>query len=319
MTITIPDSFADVWSGPAEHAEDAFALGVLTTITQPQDKRITDALSIMTPSGLLEMIADSSEDTIEARAAMFGFAVAQLGEMHHRIGTAVQAFDLARRSGQRLLTAAERALPSQFADLDVPPYALWVRGDIATLNSLSNAITVDGARASTGYGEQVTRTFVGDAVNDGKLIVAGGAYGIQGAANRAALSFGGKTIIVSASGLERFYPNGHSTLFEQVVDSGAAISEMAPGTSPTKWRFMARSRLLAAATPATVVVEAGHRSGALRTAGIAMNLGRISAAVPGPVTSPSSAGCHELIVQGTSRLVTSCSDLKALLEPALVV
>ncbi|WP_104177426.1 DNA-processing protein DprA [Cryobacterium sp. Y50] len=152
--------------------------------------------------------------------------------------------------------------------------------------------------------------------SQGRTIISGGAYGIDESAHRAAImSFPGSTIAVLATGLDRLYPTGHEQLFERIEQSGGLlVSEFPPGSAPTRWRFLQRNRMLAALSGATVVVEAGHRSGSLNVAGQAHALGRPVAAVPGPVTSPASAGCHRLIQEGIASLVADAQDVTDLLN-----
>ena len=122
-------------------------------------------------------------------------------------------------------------------------------------------------------------------------------------------------LFVRASGLDRAYPAGHEQLFERIADAGGLIvSELPPGAAPTRWRFQQRNRLLAVLSGATVVVEAGHRSSSLNIAGQAHSLGRPVGAVPGPVTSAASAGCHRLIQEGVASLVTDAQDVTDLLD-----
>ncbi len=177
-------------------------------------------------------------------------------------------------------------------------------------------MTFTGARAATSYGEHVAQSLANDIAGQGGVIVSGGAYGIDGAAHRAALASGGRTVAVLAGGLDRPYPTGHRELLDQVGREGALVSELPPGSTPTRWRFLARNRLLAAVSAATVVVEAGYRSGSLHVAAQAAGLGRPVGAVPGPVTSAASAGCHRLLREGTARVVTDIADLCALTSPS---
>ena len=156
-------------------------------------------------------------------------------------------------------------------------------------------IALVGARAATGYGEHVAMESSAGLVDRGFAIVSGGAYGIDGMAHRAALASDGTTIAFLAGGVDRFYPLGHESLLSRIAQTGAVVSELPCGAAPTKWRFLQRNRLIAAASEATVVLEAGIRSGSLNTAGHAAALGRPLGAVPGPVTSPASAGCHRLL------------------------
>lgn len=197
---------------------------------------------------------------------------------------------------------------------DLGPHApalLWVRGDPAAL-AVSPRVAIVGARAATSYGQNVAAELAGDLAARGALVVSGGAYGIDGAAHRAALGVGGGTVAFLAGGIDRAYPLGHHQLFERIIRSGAVVSEVPCGTAPTRWRFLARNRLIAAAGDATVVVEAGRRSGSLNTAGHAATLGRPLGAVPGPVTSAASAGCHRLLREYDARCVTSAAEVREL-------
>ena len=142
--------------------------------------------------------------------------------------------------------------------------------------------------------------------------MSGGAYGIDGVAHRAALGVEGATVAFLAGGVDRAYPMGHQRLLQHIAAEGALVSEPPCGTAPTKWRFLARNRLIAALGHATVVVEAGWRSGSLNTAGHAATLGRPLGAVPGPVTSAASAGCHRLLREYDAQCVTSPAEVREL-------
>lgn len=173
-------------------------------------------------------------------------------------------------------------------------------------------IAIVGARAATGYGEHVTVEVSSGLVDRGFAIVSGGAYGIDGTAHRAALASRGITVAVLAGGLDRFYPAGHEQLLARIVDRGVVVAEVPPGTTPTRWRFLLRNRLIAALSNATVVVEAGWRSGSLNTANHAGTLGRPLGAVPGPVTSAASAGCHRLLRELAAICVTTADEMAEL-------
>ncbi|GAA1614938.1 MULTISPECIES: DNA-processing protein DprA [Leucobacter] len=221
--------------------------------------------------------------------------------------------------GLRLLTPGRAGWPVSLQDLgDRAPVALWALGDPELLtSSVSSRVSVTGARAATAYGEEVTLSIVTDLAAEPLIIVSGGAYGIDAAAHRAA--FGTRpesTIAVLASGLDRPYPSGHAELFRQITAAGSVlVSETAPEVMPTKWRFIARARLLAALGGATVIPEAGYRSGSLLTAARANELGRPVGVVPGPLTSAASSGCHRLIREGMAELVTSTGDVTEMLNP----
>lgn len=218
--------------------------------------------------------------------------------------------------GARLLVPGTEAWPAALDDLaDHAPAALWVRGPLP-LPPVSRAVSLVGARASSAYGTQVAADLAGALGDRGRVVVSGGAYGIDGTAHRAALRTRASTVSVTAGGVDRFYPRGHDELLRRVVDGGALVSEVVCGTTPSRWRFLQRNRIIAALGGATVVVEAGRRSGTLNTAGHASVLGRPVGAVPGPVTSPSSAGCHALLRSGLATCVTGVVEVIELLDGA---
>jgi DNA processing protein len=202
----------------------------------------------------------------------------------------------AARVGARLVIPSDPEWPAGLDELGVhAPLAIWVRGRAGALAGAMPAIALVGARAATGYGEHVAMESASGLVDRGFAVVSGGAYGIDGMAHRSALASGGTTVAFLAGGVDRFYPMGHEALLTRIVQTGAVFSELPCGAAPTKWRFLQRNRLIAAASAATVVLEAGIRSGSLNTAGHAAALGRPIGAVPGPVTSHASAGCHRLL------------------------
>ena len=145
--------------------------------------------------------------------------------------------------------------------------------------------------------------------------MSGGAYGIDAAAHRGALAAGAITIAVLACGVDHPYPAGHADLFADVAAQGLVVSEWPPGRHPARLRFLVRNRTIAALTCGTVVVEAGERSGALNTARHAAELGRPLMAVPGPVTSAQSAGCHRIIRNWGATCVTRADDIIEMLSP----
>ncbi|WP_396656899.1 DNA-processing protein DprA [Microbacterium sp.] len=218
----------------------------------------------------------------------------------------------------RLLSPADPRWPAGLDDLgDHAPPCLWVRGAAGALTRSQTALAMVGARAATGYGEHIATELAAELAAQGVSIVSGGAYGIDGAAHRAALSASGTTVGVLAGGADRAYPTGNSELIGRIAASGGAIVSEAPcGAAPTRWRFLQRNRLIAALAAATVVVEAGWRSGSLNTAGHAADLGRPLGAVPGPVTSPASAGCHRIMREYGAQCITSAADALELMGAA---
>ncbi|MFC7402637.1 DNA-processing protein DprA [Citricoccus sp. GCM10030269] len=195
------------------------------------------------------------------------------------------------------------------------PLALWYRG-VGAVPKLSTTVAVVGSRDATAYGQSVTRTLAGGVGARGLTVLSGGAYGIDAMAHRAALASGAgepPTVAVMAGGLDRYYPAGNEELLRDVARHGLLLSELAPGSSPTRHRFLHRNRLIAALSGAVLVVEARWRSGAQNTAGHALGLGREIGVVPGPVTSPQSAGCHRLLRESPASVVTDVEEAMALM------
>lgn len=214
-----------------------------------------------------------------------------------------------------VMTPSSNSWPQQLSDLKIhAPHALWLRGLPETIEASARSVAIVGSRDATNYGEFVTSELIGPLVSKDFTVISGGAFGIDGMAHRSTLALGGKTIAVMAGGLDRLYPSGHIPMLEAVIRSGAVISELPPGMAPTKWRFLQRNRIIAALSQATVVVEANWRSGAMNTVKHAEALERPVGAVPGPVTSPKSAGCHKLIRDQRATLVADSSDLLELLN-----
>lgn len=215
------------------------------------------------------------------------------------------------RLGGTLLVPGAPGWPAALDDLGfAAPPCLWVRGSGDLEHLLGTAVAVIGARACTAYGEHVAADLAAGIASRGRTVVSGGAYGIDAVAHRAALAVDGPTVAFLACGVDRFYPAGNSRLLEGVVGSGGAVvSEVPPGSVPTRSRFLQRNRLIAAGSRATVVVEAAWRSGALSTAARAAALLRPVGAVPGPITSAASAGCHRLLRDGAAVCVTDVAEV----------
>lgn len=228
----------------------------------------------------------------------------------HLVARAIAA---AAHRGMRLVTPESAAWPTSLDDLGAhAPVCLWVRGDPGLLVD-ERAVGIVGARAATPYGDHVTAELSSGLAADGVTIVSGAAYGIDGAAHRTALGVDGRTIAIVAGGADRVYPAGHANLLQRIAETGAVVAECPPGTTPTRWRFLARNRLIAALTNATVVVEAGMRSGSINTAGHAASLGRPLGAVPGAITSSTSAGCHRLMREYDAVCITGLGDVRDLI------
>nr|WP_240947682.1 DNA-processing protein DprA [Planosporangium mesophilum] len=230
----------------------------------------------------------------------------------------------ADRLGARVVTPEDDEWPRQLDDLvrlsraadgraverdTDPPHCLWVRGDVALDEAFDRSVAVIGARAASNYGTYVATEMAHGLAERGWTVVSGGAYGIDAAAHRAALAAGGLTAAILASGLDRPYPLGHANLFDRIGESGLLVSEWPFGSAPHRMRFLIRNRVIAAATRGTVVVEAAGRSGARQTLGRARALGRAAMAVPGPVTSAMSVGCHAELRQEGTRLVNDHGEV----------
>ncbi len=189
-----------------------------------------------------------------------------------------------------------------------PPLALWAIGSNSLVDVTERGCSIVGTRAATAYGEQVTEDLASGLAERDVAVVSGGAYGIDGAAHRATLAAEGLTVAVLAGGIDVPYPAGHLAMLRRIARDGLIVSEYPPGIRPARHRFLTRNRLVAALSGATVVVEAGLRSGAANTASWAKAFGRPVCAVPGPVTSSASAGCHVLL-RGGANLVTRAEEV----------
>lgn len=291
--------------------ETDLARVIWSVLAEPGDGVTGALIAELGAVGALEVALDEREGDIGAasRAVAEGRSRWVTRADPRRV---VDAITAAGDVGARLVLPGDAHWPSALDDLGVhAPTLLWVRGD-TTLLTTEPRVAIVGARAASGYGEMLAADFAGDLATGGAVIVSGGAYGIDGAAHRAALSVEGRTIAFLAGGVDRAYPQGHQQLLRRIVDTGAVVSEVPCGTAPTKWRFLSRNRLIAALSHATVVVEAGWRSGSLNTAGHAAALGRPLGAVPGPVTSAASAGCHRLLREYDARCVTTPAEIREL-------
>jgi len=299
---------ADVVDGVRDddgRALDAWARALWSVLLEPGDGAAGELIRAYGPVEALRVAAVSdSAAVVEARARW---------EPRWRPGAAESALDGARRAGARLVIPGDPAWPDRLDDLGPhAPVALWVRGSVDDARVVP-AVAIVGARAATAYGEGVAADLSAELAAEGVVVVSGAAYGIDGTAHRAALGAGGRTVAVLAGGVDRAYPRGHESLLDRIAVSGAVWSETPCGSAPTKWRFLARNRLIAGLADAVVVVEAGWRSGSLNTAAHAATLGRSLGAVPGPITSAASAGCHRILREYGATCVTSAGDVREML------
>lgn len=234
--------------------------------------------------------------------------------LHTRIAAVDPAREMERADalGIRFVVPGDPEWPERLSDLEAPrvqglggePVGLWVRGPL-TLDRLDESVAIVGSRSSTVYGTHATDGIARSVARAGFTVVSGGAIGIDAAAHAGALAAGGRTLAVLSCGLDRVYPLENAPLLWHLSREHALVSEQAPGSSPTRQRFLARNRVIAALTSGTVLVEAALRSGALNTANWADQMSREVMGVPGPVTSASSQGVHERIRTGGAVLVSS--------------
>ena len=205
----------------------------------------------------------------------------------------------------RIYTLLDPEYPPLLRHIPDPPPVIYVRG---SLEPIENGIAVVGSRDATSYGMSMARRLGADLAAFGLPVVSGMARGIDTAAHQGALSAGGRTIAVLGCGLGVMYPPENRALFEQMVQTGAVVSELPVMEAPNAYNFPARNRIIAGMTIGTVVVEAARQSGSLITARLAAEQGREVFAVPGSVHSFKSAGTHNLLKQG-AKLVTSVKDV----------
>lgn len=273
---------------------------------------------------LLARLAEPYDDVVQGLVAehgvldLVGYAVRDghtpdgtaLGRLLGRRERALAADDehICRVLGLRVLIPGDPEWPTSVDELPWPPWCLWVRGPARLDEAPERSVAVVGARASTAYGEHQAARLCMDLAERGYTVVSGAAYGIDAAAHRAVLAAGGRTIAVLAGGVDVPYPRANSDLIARIGQVGALVSETPPGGAPARMRFLARNRIIAALATGTLVVEAGLRSGARSTAKNARELGRHLMALPGPVESAMSAGCHAEIRMGAT-LVTDAAEV----------
>jgi DNA processing protein len=212
--------------------------------------------------------------------------------------------------GITLLTWEDEDYPRRLKQIEKPPPVLYLRGSLTAADEW--AVAVVGTRKVTSYGQQVAEMVGGFLARNGVTVVSGLALGVDSIAHRAALDAGGRTIAVLGSGVDKIYPAQNRKLAAEITGRGAVISDYALGTPPERGNFPARNRIISGLSLATVVVEAGERSGALITAGFAVDQGREVFSVPGKIFAPQSKGTNELIRKGAHPLLAPEDLLEAL-------
>lgn len=261
----------------------------------------------------LSRISEPGDPAVAASLRRCGAASLLVGRSD-AVQWAVESLPRWADAGIDVLVPGDPGWPSQLDDLEQPPLVLYTRGS-PLRRSLLRSVTVVGSRSATTDGLRVAAAWSAALARQGFTVVSGAAFGIDAAAHRGALSVGGSTVAVLAAGVDVASPAAHSDLLHQIAHHGTIVSEVPPGTAPARHRFLARNRVIAAATPGTVVVQAAPRSGALATARRAAALHRVVMAVPGSVSDAAHAGCHTLIRDGVAVLVRAPADIAELLGP----
>ncbi len=276
--------------------QERLARAALSRVAEPRDSTIARLVATIGPVSALERIVRGA-----GALARFAPRVAALD--------VERDLAIASRVGARVIIPGDSEWPEGLDELAIPPWCLWVRGARPLALTVRRSVAVVGSRMATAYGESLASDLGASLASRGWTVVSGAAFGIDAAAHRGALAVDGPTVAVLASGIDRAYPAAHKNLIDRVAEAGAVVSEVAPGSAPMKGRFLHRNRIIAALSAGVVIVEAGLRSGSLNTAGHAEELHRPIGAVPGPVTSMSSAGCHQAIRDHRATLVTDAAEV----------
>ena len=254
---------------------------------------------------------------IEVRDRLVAGEYNAAGKIRERISqsSGEEVLEEIAKAGAFILTPEDFDWPISLNDLAAPPIALLIKGQREYLPNLVNSISIVGTRNPTQYGVRIAGDFGVGVADHEWAVVSGGAIGIDAAAHKGCLVGEGITVAVLGGGFNKNYPAVHEKLFSEISESGLLISEVMPDVSAIPHRFLTRNRLVAALSKATVVVEAAFRSGSLRTARDAAEIFRPVMAVPGPINSPTSEGCHRLIAERVAELVSSISEVMELVKP----
>lgn len=289
--------------------EDRAARLALNAVVEPGDLALAKLLERYQPEEIWELVQRGHGPAPWVRRAA-GWVPGRVEEraQRHRLRFIVPG-DPTWPGGLEALAACE------VGGMGGAPLGLWLAGAVDLAGLMASSVALVGSRASTAYGERVASEWAAELSDAGTTVVSGGAYGIDAAAHRGSLAEGGPTVAVLAHGLDAVYPKGNDALFRRVREAGGLVSEYPPGEHPTRMRFLARNRLIAALTRCTVVVEAAARSGARNTASWALACGRPVAAVPGPVGNAQSFTPHRLIRDGEATLVATLDQVRELIAP----
>lgn len=245
------------------------------------------------------------------------------GKKRVAVDAALSSFDAAvarrkaERSGLDSVCRHEGDFPPGLLEADDAPAMLYFRGDRGHLKRLRSdpMVAIVGSRRASGYGREVAGALAGELSACGLIVVSGMAFGVDSAAHEGALDGGGLTVAVLGSGADNPYPRSKTSLHSRIASDGLVLSEMPPGSSPFRWCFPARNRIMAALATMTVVAEGTDRSGSLITARFAADLGREVGAVPGQVTSPLASGPNALLADGACVVRSAVDVLDAIYGP----
>lgn len=263
------------------------------------------------PRGAGRLVEAAASEGIRLEAAVAGAVVAAAGRGAEILATV-------RESGLVVVTVEDPAYPARLRAIELPPPVLFVLGTPAALDP-ARAVAVVGTRRPTDGGRRLGGAIAAALAGAGATVVSGLAIGVDGVAHAAALAAGGQTVAVLGGGHARLYPRAHARLAEAIAaEGGAVVSELPPEASPCPGTFPRRNRVISGLADATVVVEAGERSGALITAHWALEQGRGCFLVPGPIDAPRSVGCNRFLREypGEARLVAGIAELVEDLELA---
>lgn len=296
--------------------QERLARIALSYLAEPGDQVLGVLLRSLSPQEVLTAVRDGRLPGDAPAGPKLARALQRWAERLHRVPAQPQVA-AARRDDMRILCPGDPEWPAQLDVLgDTRPLVLWVRGSADLRFACAGSVSVVGARAATAYGRHVAAEMAAALAQRGHCVVSGGAFGIDEAAHCGALGADGITVAVLASGIRYGYPKSHDQLFAAVAAQGCVISEWPPDRGPTRPGFLVRNRVIAAVSSGTVIVEAALRSGALSTARHARDLCRPLMAVPGPVTSQQSDGCHEIIREWGAVLVTRAAEVIENISPA---
>lgn len=290
-------------------SDERTARATLTAVAEPGDDFLNRMIDHCGPEGALEAVRTTR---LPQGVSATPQEVRRLDNWRIRLIAAEPDQDMAvcARFRGRLICPGDPEWPTTLDDLGARrPYALWLRGPGDLRYSCLRSVAIVGSRAASPYGLRAAADFAAELADGGWTVVSGGALGIDAAAHRGSLAADGPTVAVLANGVDVPYPASNEGLFAEMARRSLLVSESPPGTHPHRLRFLVRNRVIAALSRGTVIVEAEARSGALNTASWAARLGRVVMAVPGPISSRSSVGCHRLLREEGATLVTRPEEI----------